>query len=1253
MLKKILWIFLGVFVFAIVVFGWIVVHSFNAVSVQNQFIKGLQDVTGREVTVAGEPELRWNPIPTLTLKNMTLSNLKESKKPHMLTIPEVQIQIKWTSLFSSPVRISKVILKNPELLIERLSADVINVHFSKLFKQKLELETQNLLGEYQKRTAIDVIEVENGTLNYINDKTLAKFMMNQIQGKISLDSLNGPMAFYGQGVWRDTTFDMSVRLDEFQVLQPLMFVGRITEQQSQSSLEFSGEILQDVKVKTYLTLDGKASLGRPNTLFKSLKWPEFPNGKNEILLANFKLAVAPSEVSCEDLTMRLGATQEQSIALNAKWNYFVFHKKLDAKVTVTNGMDWNEWQPFFQSFEALKLNEKLVAATGIIDVEKLIVNRNKVEHLYIEGQYEDNQLSFQKITGILPGGTMLTADGNIQLQSDLKVEGNINLRTDNAKDLLAFLQFPKLENIQEGVLRQGGLTGHVVWSKNEGVFDVSKFELDQIKGDMAFEKKNDGNINVELNLNDVNLDKYSSAFLSDDVQPILEELFSFEKKLEEMEKPEHPINWAASLGNLTWHRLPIQSLNGNGVISSSEVSAQLDVKGMTTANMNLDFKLVDAGMKNWLLDSSSLNFSAANFDTFLKQAGLTTGFKFWDNAQQISTELNLSGQAKEWFVKGILKRQNLDAEFNGQITDTGLKNMAVSLSHPDFRGLMYAIDSNFLEFPKLTGSVKFSGDLTGNTQKLQIDNMVLNVGNQKLLGSCHYEPDNKKVKAELSTELFDISKFLPNTAPIYNSVAGFSDQKLAFEKLTPWTIDLQLKADQMYYKSFDLRQAELIGELKDKVITLQKFSSQWGKESNASISLTGQLGWNEEIPTLSVNMDIQKVPLRPGALMVDDIGLTKGILTLNGKLNFAGTSPIEMVQNSSGQGSLSLNNPIWIGADMTSALSVVDKAKNYQEKATVFESALLQALTTGKTLVNTGNADFSLDKGSIKITDGEAVFPQSRMPSWNLNYDLLSRKVQAQMSVSLQSNMPSILYTLDNKNGLVYDVDIKQFVKALESEILNIQRQQEEQKVQEIQELNLAAIKTKQSETKKAVSRLKEHLSSVEQQILSTPDNQAGQLWKDAEQLFQKNAPVADQDMNTVADYVQAMQQMEIAENLLADAEKIVFAKNLALYQTETAEYKVIIAGRIDEITEFYHQKRYLDILSSVIQGCKEQQEIVQKAAVQLQRRLTPEQAYKVYGIIVDAYQKVEKAYQYAYELYTEQRQAPRSGLIVIEGQDE
>ena len=93
MFKKILWISLGLLVCITTLVMWFVVHSLNATTIQTQFINAVQEATGRTVTIAGEPQLVWRPIPTLTLTNVGVSNIEGSKVPDMLTVDEIQIQM--------------------------------------------------------------------------------------------------------------------------------------------------------------------------------------------------------------------------------------------------------------------------------------------------------------------------------------------------------------------------------------------------------------------------------------------------------------------------------------------------------------------------------------------------------------------------------------------------------------------------------------------------------------------------------------------------------------------------------------------------------------------------------------------------------------------------------------------------------------------------------------------------------------------------------------------------------------------------------------------------------------------------------------------------------------------------------------------------------------------------------------------------------------------------------------------------------
>ena len=83
--------------------------------IQTQVIQSVQEATGRTFTVAGDSKLVWNPLPTLTLEQVTLSNTPNSQNPQMFQAEKIQIQIEWASLFKSPTRIPP---KLPQLSAE-------------------------------------------------------------------------------------------------------------------------------------------------------------------------------------------------------------------------------------------------------------------------------------------------------------------------------------------------------------------------------------------------------------------------------------------------------------------------------------------------------------------------------------------------------------------------------------------------------------------------------------------------------------------------------------------------------------------------------------------------------------------------------------------------------------------------------------------------------------------------------------------------------------------------------------------------------------------------------------------------------------------------------------------------------------------------------------------------------------------------------------------------------------------------------
>ena len=245
MIKKIiLWFFL-ILLILLAVLSYIGYRSFNQEAFKNQIISSIQELTGRTFAVNGPYSLVWDPLPTMTLENISLSNIENSpwdplptmtldnislsnieNSPNkdMFKAEKIQIQIEWASLLKSPTRIKNIIIVNPEALIERISRSVTNINFPQLFAANDTLNSDSILGESKKQAKIDNIHIENGSLQYINQMTKQNYHLTQLTGDIALGSLNGPFGFEGKGNWHNVPVKINMSLSAHEISRPMDFL---------------------------------------------------------------------------------------------------------------------------------------------------------------------------------------------------------------------------------------------------------------------------------------------------------------------------------------------------------------------------------------------------------------------------------------------------------------------------------------------------------------------------------------------------------------------------------------------------------------------------------------------------------------------------------------------------------------------------------------------------------------------------------------------------------------------------------------------------------------------------------------------------------------------------------------------------------------------------------------------------------------------------------------------------------------------
>ncbi len=89
----------------------------DAESLRPRLVAAVERATGRTFTV-GEMRLAISLVPTVELRDVALANAEGGSRPNMLTASRVQVQAALLPLLSREIRISRIELEDPDLLLE-------------------------------------------------------------------------------------------------------------------------------------------------------------------------------------------------------------------------------------------------------------------------------------------------------------------------------------------------------------------------------------------------------------------------------------------------------------------------------------------------------------------------------------------------------------------------------------------------------------------------------------------------------------------------------------------------------------------------------------------------------------------------------------------------------------------------------------------------------------------------------------------------------------------------------------------------------------------------------------------------------------------------------------------------------------------------------------------------------------------------------------------------------------------------------
>ncbi len=198
-----------IFVLFVAVFVILSRYDFN--DLKPQIARMTKEATGRDLTLDGNIDFKIGLTPKLLVENVSFQNASWGSRPKMIKIRRVEIQVSLLPLISKSIEIKRLVLVEPDILIETDKAGRANFEFKISEKDRTpkpgKSETEPSKTELPAFIFED-LRIEKGQLTYKDarkNKTLAVKIENL---KVQATNLESPLTLNLNGDFNGTPFEV-------------------------------------------------------------------------------------------------------------------------------------------------------------------------------------------------------------------------------------------------------------------------------------------------------------------------------------------------------------------------------------------------------------------------------------------------------------------------------------------------------------------------------------------------------------------------------------------------------------------------------------------------------------------------------------------------------------------------------------------------------------------------------------------------------------------------------------------------------------------------------------------------------------------------------------------------------------------------------------------------------------------------------------------------------------------------------------
>jgi hypothetical protein len=103
---------------AMIVAAYVILSTYDYNKFKPHIAKVVEDVTGRELTLAGDINLDVGLSPTLVVEDVSFQNAAWGSRPELAKLKRFEIQVALLPLILKRIIVNRIILVSPDILVE-------------------------------------------------------------------------------------------------------------------------------------------------------------------------------------------------------------------------------------------------------------------------------------------------------------------------------------------------------------------------------------------------------------------------------------------------------------------------------------------------------------------------------------------------------------------------------------------------------------------------------------------------------------------------------------------------------------------------------------------------------------------------------------------------------------------------------------------------------------------------------------------------------------------------------------------------------------------------------------------------------------------------------------------------------------------------------------------------------------------------------------------------------------------------------